>query len=82
MASWHKQEERIAARHRAMLNEAHELGERFPDLQNDEVHEFVCDVVNTRYNQDGLVARAIIIAYEGDVDAALKYLESAAFGMR
>lgn len=73
-ASWSMDAE---ARDRHTLSEAYELGDRFPDLQDDEVFDRMAEIRGKRIHPESIVGRAIIIAYEGDYDAALHYITAA-----
>lgn len=59
----------------AIITEAAMLGERFPDKGDDEVIEHVDFVFKTRVMDEDLRVAAII-AYEGDIDAAYRYLRA------
>lgn len=62
-----------------MLVEASELGERFPDLPDSEVFDFMEDMFRRRFNPDSVLGRAVIIAYSGRLSDARRYFASATY---
>lgn len=63
--------------YRQVLAEAAEFGERFPDKQDDEILDHINFVFSKRVVEDSVLAKGIILAFEGDYDAGLRYISSA-----
>jgi hypothetical protein len=58
-----------------MLDEACELGERFPDMSDEDILDFIREVCcRPHLGSQTVLAHGILMAYEGDVEAARRFL--------
>jgi hypothetical protein len=65
----------MAGRYDYLLDEAAMFGERFPDQTDSEVLLFIREMFpNEKFADESIVAKAIIIAYEGKKLMARKFI--------